>query len=102
MNKQIGNLEVPILFETRDNPHWTGVEADKYRNVVKETPVTFADEIMSNDDYIIWNNCSKWSIDEIYIKMKYGMWAEEMELQFIPDEFVGNVEKARIKYEEDN
>lgn len=102
MNKQIGNLEVPKLFETWDNPHWTGEEADKYRNVVKETPVTFADEIMSNDDYIIWNNCSKWSIDEIYIKMKYGMWAEEMELQFIPDEFVGNVEKARIKYEEDN
>ena len=36
MAKQIGNLEVPKLFETWDNPLWIGEEADKYRNVVKE------------------------------------------------------------------
>ena len=50
MPKQIGNLEVPKLFETWDNPKWTGEEADKYRNVVKNPSVQWLDEF--NCDHI--------------------------------------------------
>lgn len=90
----IGNLEVPKLFETWDNPKWVGEEANKYRNICKSEPISMADEIMSHEDYIKWTNCVKWSVDEIYIKMKYSMWAD-VELQFIPEEFLENVNKAK-------
>jgi hypothetical protein len=91
----IGNLEIPKLFETWDNPKWVGEEANKYRNICKSEPISMADEIMSHEYYIKWTNCAKWSVDEIYIKIKYKMWAEDMELQFIPEEFLENVNKAK-------
>ena len=95
MPKQIGNLEVPKLFETWDNPKWVGEEADKYRNVVKSPSVKFADDVMSAEDLVLWRSCERWSVEEIYIKMKYGMWAEEMEMQFIPEDKIENIEMAK-------
>ena len=95
MPKQIGNLEVPKLFETWDNPLWVGEEADKYRNVVKSPSVQFADEIMSTEDFELWRSCERWSVDKIYLKMKYGMWADDMEMQFIPEDKIDNVKMVK-------
>ena len=75
MAKQIGNLEVPKLFETWDNPLWIGEEADKYRNVVKDYGRNYFGNIYdkySEEDRELYLSMPHNSITAMGIRLKYG------------------------------
>ena len=87
MPKQIGNLEVPEIFERWDNPLWVGEEADKYRNVVKDYGHSYFDKdlsMYSDEDRELWNsNPNPKSIPRLYLTVKYdnSRWLSDLEVQ---------------------
>ena len=90
MAKQIGNLEVPKLFETWDNPLWVGEEADKYRNVVKDYGHDYFGNIYdkySEEDRKLYLSMPHNSITAMRIRLKYG--------DLLPNR-LSNVEKRLI------
>ncbi len=76
MAKQVGNLEVPEIFERWDNPLWVSEEADKYRNVVKDYGHDYFGNIYdkySEEDMELYLSMPHDSITAMKIRLKYPL-----------------------------